>query len=302
MKKILALCLVIALAVTAIGGATLAYFTETEQQTNEFAIGNIDIDLWEDAAHKDGSGEVIVDENGAPKSATNLGKDTDENPGFKYADIMPGDTMEKIVTVENNGEYDAYIALVIKQEGYLNFNNNIDEYYEKLEDYGEDAMQEITDDVFPGWGLLYDKTKVEAPYEVQVRYTMAVPASKGEVEVLGAGYAQENVGMNGAPQYHYSGSYFTNILRGTTVPDGEPDFFTISKDGAHDRVWIVYLMVPAGESFTMDLTTVCPDYFDNNSVQAFKDMVLDVKAFAIQAKGLEAKDAFAEVLAPGFGF
>jgi len=31
-------------------------------------------------------------------------------------------------------------------------------------------------------------------------------------------------------------------------------------------------------------------------------MKLDVKAFAIQAKGLEAKAAFAEALKPGFGF
>ena len=293
-KKIVALCLVLALALTAIGGATLAYFTETEQQTNEFTVGNIDIDLWEDAKHTNGLDEVIKAEEG-------LGKGTDENLGFKYENIMPGDTMEKIVTVENNGDFDAYMALVIKQENYYNYNQNVDEYYEKLEEYGEEAMQDITDDVFVNWNLLYDKYQITE--NAQVRYTIdTLPTASEGVEVLGVGYAQENVSMKGVPQYHYSGEYFTNVVGGTAVPAGEPDFFTISDNGAHDRVWIVYLKVAAHKSFTMDLTTVCPDYFDNNSVQAFKDMVLDVKAFAIQAKGLAPQEAFAEALKPGFGF
>lgn len=290
-KKILSICLVVALLAIAIVGGTLAYFTETEQQTNEFTIGNIDIDLWEDAKHTNGLDDVIGE-------ASNLGLNVDDNPGFEYNDIMPGDTMEKIVTVDNNGDYDAYIALVIKQENYLNFNQNIDDYYEAQ---GKD-MQTIIDDVFPQWNLLYDKTQVPAP-NAQVRYTIdALPTASEGVEVLGVGYAQENTDMSGVPQYHYSGAYFKNGVGMKELTAGEPDFFTISDAGEHDRVWIVYLKVAAGKSFTMDLTTVCPEYFDNNSVEAFADMTLDVKAFAIQAKGLEAKDAFAEVLAPGFGF
>ena len=47
-KKLLSLCLVLALALTAIGG-TLAYFTDTtEAVKNEFTVGNVDIDLSED--------------------------------------------------------------------------------------------------------------------------------------------------------------------------------------------------------------------------------------------------------------
>ena len=46
-KKILTLCLVIALAATAVIGGTLAYFTDTEQTTNEMTVGNIDINLEE---------------------------------------------------------------------------------------------------------------------------------------------------------------------------------------------------------------------------------------------------------------
>lgn len=49
-KKIVALCLCIALAVVAIGGATLAYFTDkTDTVTNTFTVGKVDIELWEHA-------------------------------------------------------------------------------------------------------------------------------------------------------------------------------------------------------------------------------------------------------------
>ena len=46
-KKIVALCLCIALAVVAIGGATLAYFTDSKDVTNTFTVGNVEIKLTE---------------------------------------------------------------------------------------------------------------------------------------------------------------------------------------------------------------------------------------------------------------
>ena len=46
-KKIIALCLVIALAATAVIGGTLAYFTDTDEETNTFTLGNVKIDLKE---------------------------------------------------------------------------------------------------------------------------------------------------------------------------------------------------------------------------------------------------------------
>lgn len=40
-KKILSLCLVVALAATAIIGGTLAYFTDTDNATNTFTTANV---------------------------------------------------------------------------------------------------------------------------------------------------------------------------------------------------------------------------------------------------------------------
>lgn len=46
-KKIFAICLVVALAATAIVGGTLAYFTDTDRATNVFTVGNVGITLTE---------------------------------------------------------------------------------------------------------------------------------------------------------------------------------------------------------------------------------------------------------------
>lgn len=46
-KKIISLCLVAALAVVAIAGTSLAYFTDKDEKTNTFTLGNVDIELTE---------------------------------------------------------------------------------------------------------------------------------------------------------------------------------------------------------------------------------------------------------------
>lgn len=77
-KKIISLCLVLALAATAIGGATLAYFTDTDTETNTFTTGNVKIDLVEN---------------------------------FPEAKLLPGEknALTKEVTVKNVGTEDAYL-------------------------------------------------------------------------------------------------------------------------------------------------------------------------------------------------
>ncbi len=77
-KKIISLCLVLALAATAIVGASLAYFTDTDTQTNTFTTGNVKIDLVEN---------------------------------FPETKLLPGEknALTKEVTVKNIGTEDAYL-------------------------------------------------------------------------------------------------------------------------------------------------------------------------------------------------
>lgn len=283
-KKILSLCLVLALGATAVIGGTLAYFTDTDQNTNEFAVGNIAIDLYETVKQTDGADKVIIAEQ-------TLGKGTADAAGIKYENILPCGQMTKIATVENTGENDAYVALVIKQDNYLNFNENIDDYYEAK---GED-MQKITDDIWSGsgWGLRYDK-----PEDNDLRYEMvsSVGTAVGGVKVLGYGYANSTIN-GGNKAYNYDGEYFTSI-KGYQGNEMDGNFDTIDTD--HTRMWVVYLMMEPGASYTMDLSTTCPSYIDNDSIKAFDDMGLDIKAFAIQSAGFNSnadgqKAAFAEL-------
>ena len=60
-KKILTLCLVVALAATAVIGGTLAYFTDTDAETNVFTTGKVDIDLVETFDTEDGSKDNKVE-------------------------------------------------------------------------------------------------------------------------------------------------------------------------------------------------------------------------------------------------
>lgn len=93
-KKIIALCLVIALAATAVIGGTLAYFTDTtEAKVNEFTVGNVDIDLTEPAWKGD-------------------------------ATLMPGTTYAKdpTITVAEKSQ-DAYVFLKLEMNKYVSLVN-----------------------------------------------------------------------------------------------------------------------------------------------------------------------------------
>ena len=79
-KKILAMCLCVAMLAIAIVGGTLAYFTDTDAETNVFTTGNVAIDLI----------EVFDAEN---------------------AKLLPGIDIQKEVTIENTGSESAYVRV-----------------------------------------------------------------------------------------------------------------------------------------------------------------------------------------------
>ena len=97
-KKILVLCLVVALAVTAVVGGSLAYFTDTDEAANTFTTGKVDITLNETFSQN--------------------------------AKLLPGKNIAKIVNVTNNEE-DAYVRLHIAFPAdtiYYGENDGVQEY------------------------------------------------------------------------------------------------------------------------------------------------------------------------------
>ena len=111
-KKILALCLVVVLAVTAVTGATLAYFTDSDDAENVFTVGNVDIDLTE------------------PKWDTEGEKEAE--------DAYPGEPLAKDPTVENIGKNPCFVRISI---------TGLDQFTEQ---FGADAMIKVRTDYVEG--------------------------------------------------------------------------------------------------------------------------------------------------------
>lgn len=119
-KRIVTLALVVALvAIAAVG--TLAYFTDTDNETNTFTVGNVAIDLIEQQRGEDGLEDFEQNKKlypivgSAQGEKDELGLPTAEN----YVD--------KIVTVKNVGSEAAYIRVYFAipsalDDGYDTFN------------------------------------------------------------------------------------------------------------------------------------------------------------------------------------
>ena len=84
-KKIIAVCLIVAMAAIAVVGGTLAWFTDTEDANNVFTVGNVDITLTE------------------PNWTSTGSQDAPE--------VYPGEPLAKDPTVENVGANPCFVRV-----------------------------------------------------------------------------------------------------------------------------------------------------------------------------------------------
>ena len=130
-KKITALCLCVAILAVAVVGASLAYFTDTDNATNTFTVGNVKIDLIESKFHREGndnSGDTSIPD--PTQTASGMKYVTDGHKAFTDAEIkadaetymadylavkgenmVPGRGVAKCPYVINTGANDAYIRI-----------------------------------------------------------------------------------------------------------------------------------------------------------------------------------------------
>lgn len=110
-KKIIALCLVVILALTAIGGATLAYFTDTDQATNTFTVGKVTIDLIEQQRKEDEDGKKTTEledfKNGKLFPIVGSAQGDKDDLGMPVA----ANYVDKMITVKNTGSEDAWVRV-----------------------------------------------------------------------------------------------------------------------------------------------------------------------------------------------
>ena len=121
-KKLIAIFLCVALAAVAVVGASLAYFTDTDSETNTFTVGNVAIKLIEEERDgKDGKQDFTQDKKLYPIVGSAQGeKDALGMPTAK-------NYVDKMVTIKNTGSEKAYIRAYFAipsalDNGYETFN------------------------------------------------------------------------------------------------------------------------------------------------------------------------------------
>ena len=121
-KKIIALCLIVALAATAVIGGTLAYFTDTQAATNTFTAGGVKIALIEQ--ERDGKGGLqAFTQNQCLMPIVGSAQGDKDAQGQPVAENY----IDKMVTIENTGKSDAYVRAYFAipsalDDGYETFN------------------------------------------------------------------------------------------------------------------------------------------------------------------------------------
>lgn len=119
-KRIVTIALVVALvAIAAVG--TLAYFTDTDEATNTFAVGNVKIELIEQQRGENGL--VPFEQN--KKLYPIVGSAQGEKD--EYGMPLAKNYVDKMVTIKNNGSEKAYIRAYFAipsalDNGYESFN------------------------------------------------------------------------------------------------------------------------------------------------------------------------------------
>lgn len=120
-KKLVSLCLAVALVLTAAIGGTMAYFTDTDNADNTFTVGNVTIDLIEQQRGEDGLEDFDQNKKLYPIVGSAQGDKDD------YGMPTAKNYVDKMVTVQNTGSEDAYIRAYFAipsalDDGYDTFN------------------------------------------------------------------------------------------------------------------------------------------------------------------------------------
>ncbi len=264
-KKILALTMIFCLVGVAVLGGTLAYFTDSEQATNVFTVGKIDIELDEKTAVLDKDGNELDE------------KTTVTGAGVYFSNIMPTNYLQKEVTIKNI-ENPAYVRVIVVLNNYLETNKAIDEVYEAKFGKDSDEVQEMYDLVFDGWDIVYTKPEAEG-----VRGTI----DKGEDE---KNLLRTDL-VTAIDQYTIpaKGNWYEN----TSVTSATNDFsgYYSCILNAYERAYVYYLYMDEGDEITLFNGLNCPAEFTQEQAKMFENLKIEVYADAIQAESFTGTDA-----------
>ena len=211
-KKIVAICLVACLAVIAIAGATLAYFTDTDDAVNTFTTGGVKIDLIEQERGENGLQDFTQNQVLMPIVGSAQGE-KDE-----FGQPVAANYVDKMVTVENTGASDAYVRAYFAipsalDDGYetfnaglnilhFNFGNYFDEDGQLVTTYGNQWIWKNADNTWK-----YFETEIDGvAYNVYYAdYYQVLPAGDTTEQFVQGVYLDSKVDMNEDGEYTING-------------------------------------------------------------------------------------------------
>ena len=223
MKKTLtAIFLCVALVAIAIVGASLAYFTDTDEKTNTFTAGGVAIDLIEQERGENGLQNFTQNKVLMPIVGSAQGE-KDE-----YGQPVAANYVDKMVTIENTGKSDAYVRAYFAipsalDDGYETFNAGANILHFNFGNKVVDGNVISTYDVEWNWKHdgkwnYFETTIDNVAYNVYYADYYQPLAAKATTEQFVSGvYLDSNVNMNA--EGNYIDPRFPNadlsILKGT---------------------------------------------------------------------------------------
>ncbi len=274
-KKIISICLVVALVATAVVGATLAYFTDEDSVENTFTVGDVKINVWENGAITDKDGNVVQE---AVEG---------EESGIAYEGLMPTYKIQKEAYVTNTGKNEAYVRVAVVMNNVGVINDQIDDVYE-AKGCSDEEIQAVYDEVFNGWGMSYTKRHVNGANDRRLWMT-----ERPGTPVLFDGQIDMYCGQAGYGMFDVK-----NTFKSETDTDSEGfDYackgYYFDAVDTDSRVYVFYLKLDAGESYKLFDGLNVPADFTNEQMAMFEGLKIGVYADAIQTVGFDtAKDAF----------
>ena len=277
-KKVLALVLCAVLLVSATVAGTVAWLTAKDEVKNTFAVGKVNIDLREEVNVYDPDGKELY-----------AGKPD----GYKFEGVLPGYKMDKIITVKNTGKNPAFVRVDLKHNNYNAINDAIDEVYEKKTNadgtvWTEAQIQEKVNEIFYGWNIRHAKEDGSCRYtntrtHDQTLLAVDIAYKPADTNTL---FDPSNWFMSDAEKASHD--YSLDPHEGASYYD--------AKVAVDERLYVYYLYLQPGESYTLISGINCPTDFDAHQLKMFDGLKIDATAYAIQAQGFEsAERAFVEL-------
>lgn len=266
-KKIVSLCLVVAMAAIAIVGGTLAYLTDRDQVENTFTVGKVDIDLYE---------------------KTDAWPDLTFQNNLDYSNIMPGNVLSKKPIVENTGENPAYVRVAVVMNHVEEINRAIDSVYEEKYANDEDKadkIQAIYDEVFDGWGVNYNKRNGTGR-----RMWMDDRTSDSKVLCNIDTFAllrSAEYGTYGMHDYQNQFQSETEKWRTDGFTYGSETSYYSDCVTTGERVYVFYLKLAPNETYQLFDGLKVPADFNAAQLAMFDGLTINIYADAIQAEGFE---------------